>query len=303
MAATRPRPGDPRDPGSHARTRTRTNGRPTRCWLSLLAGGAAALLLSTILVANMLNNLFTQQIPQIGIMKAVGARSGAHRPPVPGDDAAGGRGGHAARAGPGRPARPRRGRRSSSASSVSSRPASRLHGGPTLVIVRRRPRPATGDGAGPAGQGQPHHRSGGDRPPRRRHRSRARRPACWPGSSRIRRLDRGLLMALRNTVRRPARFWLSVGLLASAGMVFVAGMSLSSGTAGDRGRSQSSSAPGTSTCNWPARPRWTRSPPWCSRCPASAGSRASTWRRPASPGPDRSRSPAPIPTRDTAACR
>ena len=44
--------------------------------LSLLAGGAAALLLSTILVANMLNNVFTQQIPQIGIMKAIGARSG-----------------------------------------------------------------------------------------------------------------------------------------------------------------------------------------------------------------------------------
>ena len=37
-------------------------------------------------------------------------------------------------------------------------------------------------------------------------------------------------MALRNTIRRPARFVLSVGLLASAGMVFVAGMSLSTGT-------------------------------------------------------------------------
>ena len=44
--------------------------------LSLLAGGAAALLLSTILVANMLNTLFTQQIPQIGIMKAIGASAG-----------------------------------------------------------------------------------------------------------------------------------------------------------------------------------------------------------------------------------
>src|SRR5262249_41947916 len=43
---------------------------------SLLGGGAASLLLSTILVANVLNGLFTQQIPQIGIMKAVGARSG-----------------------------------------------------------------------------------------------------------------------------------------------------------------------------------------------------------------------------------
>lgn len=49
--------------------------------------------------------------------------------------------------------------------------------------------------------------------------------------SRLHRLDRGLLMALRNTVRRPARFLLSVGLLASAGMVFVAGMSLTAGTA------------------------------------------------------------------------
>src|SRR4029453_15837324 len=43
---------------------------------SLLAGGAAALLLATLLVANMLNNLFTQQTPQIGILKAIGARSG-----------------------------------------------------------------------------------------------------------------------------------------------------------------------------------------------------------------------------------
>ncbi|MPZ53214.1 MAG: hypothetical protein GEU79_10870, partial [Acidimicrobiia bacterium] len=43
--------------------------------LSLLAGGAAALVLSTILVANMLNGLFIQQIPQIGIIKAIGAGS------------------------------------------------------------------------------------------------------------------------------------------------------------------------------------------------------------------------------------
>jgi putative ABC transport system permease protein len=43
--------------------------------LALLTGGGIALLLSTLLVANMLNGLFTQQIPQIGIMKAIGARS------------------------------------------------------------------------------------------------------------------------------------------------------------------------------------------------------------------------------------
>ncbi|MEO3875767.1 hypothetical protein ABGB18_43890 [Nonomuraea sp. B12E4] len=47
--------------------------------------------------------------------------------------------------------------------------------------------------------------------------------------SRMPRLDRGLLMALRNTVRRPGRFWLSTGLLAAAGAVFVAGMSLEAG--------------------------------------------------------------------------
>jgi putative ABC transport system permease protein len=44
--------------------------------MGLFAFGVAGLLLSAILVATMLNGLFTQQIPQIGIMKAIGARSG-----------------------------------------------------------------------------------------------------------------------------------------------------------------------------------------------------------------------------------
>ncbi len=43
--------------------------------LGLMVFGIAGLLLSAILVATLLNALFTQQIPQIGIMKAVGARS------------------------------------------------------------------------------------------------------------------------------------------------------------------------------------------------------------------------------------
>ena len=43
--------------------------------MALLIFGVAGLLLSAILVVTMLNGLFTQQIPQIGIMKAVGARS------------------------------------------------------------------------------------------------------------------------------------------------------------------------------------------------------------------------------------
>jgi putative ABC transport system permease protein len=44
-------------------------------------------------------------------------------------------------------------------------------------------------------------------------------------------VDRTVLLALRNMVRRPARFFLSVGLLAGAGVVFVAGMSLGDGMA------------------------------------------------------------------------
>jgi putative ABC transport system permease protein len=43
--------------------------------MALLVFGVAGLLLSAILVATILNGLFAQQIPQIGIMKAVGARS------------------------------------------------------------------------------------------------------------------------------------------------------------------------------------------------------------------------------------
>ena len=43
--------------------------------LALLAFGALSLLLSAILIATMFNGLLTQQIPQIGILKAIGARS------------------------------------------------------------------------------------------------------------------------------------------------------------------------------------------------------------------------------------
>jgi len=43
--------------------------------LGLLVFGVAGLILSAILVASMLNGLFAQQIPQIGIMKAIGAQS------------------------------------------------------------------------------------------------------------------------------------------------------------------------------------------------------------------------------------
>ncbi len=196
--------------------------------LSLLAGGAAALLLSTMLVANMLNGLFTQQIPQIGIMKAIGAQSG------------------------------RIGRLYLAMTLLVAVAATLLALVPAILLGRV----AVGNFLGflgiqaaslaapwwtyvvilAVGLGLPpllalvplvktsrttvraaidHHGVGS-------------KPSAATGVlarlGRIRRLDRGLLMALRNTIRRPARFWLSVGLLASAGVVFVAGMSLSGGT-------------------------------------------------------------------------
>jgi putative ABC transport system permease protein len=196
--------------------------------LSLLAGGAAALLLSTILVANMLNNLFTQQIPQIGIMKAIGARSG------------------------------RIGRLSLAMTLLVALAATLLALAPAILLGRVAVEQFLGFlGIEPAslaapwwtyvvvlavGLGLPplmalmplvktsrttvraaiDHRGLGSKP------SAATGVLAWLG--RARRLDRGLLMALRNTIRRPARFLLSVGLLAGAGMVFIAGMSLSSGT-------------------------------------------------------------------------
>jgi putative ABC transport system permease protein len=193
--------------------------------LSLLAGGAAALLLSTVLVANMLSNLLTRQIPQIGIMKAIGAQVGSIRAfylamilAVAG-----------------------------AATLLALLPAVLLG----LVAVQNflgflGIEPA---GLAPSwwaylvilgvGMGLPplmalvplvhasritvraaiDHHGGGAAP--------SAATGLLARLGRFPRLDRGLLMALRNTVRRPTRFLLSVALLASAGTVFVAGMSLS----------------------------------------------------------------------------
>jgi len=196
--------------------------------LSVLAGGGIALLLSTILVANMLNGLFTQQIPQIGIMKAIGARS------------------------------VRIGRLYLAMTLIVAAAATLLALVPGILIGRAGVSAILGFlGIQAASLAAPwwtylvvvaaglvlpvwmalvplvktsrttvraaidHHGLGSN--PRV-----ASSVLAWLG--RIPRLDRGLLMALRNTIRRPARFLLSVGLLASAGMVFVAGMSLSAGT-------------------------------------------------------------------------
>jgi len=195
--------------------------------LSLLGGGLAALLLSTILVATMLSSLFTQQIPQIGIMKAIGARSG----PI--------------------------GRLYLAMVLVVTVSATVLALIPGILIGRGLLNMVLGmlgieatSLAPPwwayavivvVGLGLPpllalvplvktsrttvraaiDHHGGGSKP--------SAATGVLTRLGRIRRLDRGLLMALRNTIRRPARFLLAVGLLASAGMVFVAGMSLRDG--------------------------------------------------------------------------
>jgi putative ABC transport system permease protein len=195
--------------------------------LSLLAGGAAALLLSTILVATMLNNLFTQQIPQLGIMKAIGARS------------------------------VRIGRLYLAMTLLVAAAATLLALSPAVLIGRALAGQAFGflgiqatSLAAPwwtyvvvlaAGLGLPpllallplvrasrttvraaiDYRGAGSNP--------SAASGVLARLGRLPRLDRGLLLALRNTIRRPTRFLLSVGLLASAGTVFVAGMSLSGG--------------------------------------------------------------------------
>ncbi|MQA03839.1 MAG: FtsX-like permease family protein [Streptosporangiales bacterium] len=196
---------------------------------ALLIGAAAALLLSTILVATMLNNVFTQQIPQIGIMKAIGAGSGRI-------------GGLYL------------------AMTLVVAAAATLLALPLAVLIGRAFAPGVfgflgieaasvaaawwtylivlADGlvlpvamalvplvrtSRTTVRAAIDHHGGTSKP--------SAAAGVLTRLSRIRRLDRGLLMALRNTVRRPARFLLSVSLLAGAGMMFVAGMSARDGTA------------------------------------------------------------------------
>jgi putative ABC transport system permease protein len=196
---------------------------------ALLMGAGAALLLSVILVATMLNGLFTQQIPQIGIMKAIGARSG------------------------------RIGRLYLMMTLIVAGAATLLALPPGILIGRAfAPRVLRflGIEAGSVAAawwtylvvlaaglvlpvllalpplvkaGRTTVRAAID------HRGTSGRPRIATGPlarlGRVPRLDRGLLMALRNTTRRPARFLLTTLLLASAGMMFVAGMSAREGTA------------------------------------------------------------------------
>jgi putative ABC transport system permease protein len=193
--------------------------------LSLLGGGAAALILSVILVANMLNTLFIQQTPQIGIIKTIGARSG------------------------------RITRFYLTMTFLVALAATLLAIGPAILIGRSGLQVFLGFlGIKPVSVAPPAWAylivllvgvcllpAMAVIPITKASRTTVREAIDYHGISepnvsskimawltRLRRLDRRLLLALRNTVRRPGRFWLSAGLLASGGVVFVAGMSLGS---------------------------------------------------------------------------
>jgi putative ABC transport system permease protein len=192
--------------------------------LSLLAGAAAALLLGTILVAAMLNTLFARQIPQIGIMKATGAGSG------------------------------RIARFYLAMTLVVAGAATTVAIGPVVLLGRFGVERFSGFlGIEPVSLAAPWWcyattlAVGLLLPPAmalwpvlRTSRTTVRAAIDHHGLgahprvatrllTRVGRLPRGLLMAVRNTLRRPARSVLSIGLLAAAGTVFVAGVSLSAG--------------------------------------------------------------------------
>lgn len=198
---------------------------------SLMAGlfafGAAGLLLSALLVATMLNGLFTQHIPQIGIMKAIGARASrvfqfylllillialtsTALAILPGILIS-------------RSFSPvmftMLGVRAESLAApwwtygvvlVAGTGVPLLFALASLVRASRTTVREALDYRGVDRQGD-----------------KATRFGAWLG--RLLNLDRMVLMAFRNIFRRRARFLLSVGLLASAGAVFVGGMSTMEG--------------------------------------------------------------------------
>jgi putative ABC transport system permease protein len=195
--------------------------------LGLLVFGGAGLLLSAILVATMLNGLFVQQIPQIGIMKAIGARSSRVLQLYLLMTLAIAATATALALAPGifmsRAFAP-------AILSLLGVDAESLAapwwmyvavvaagiGVPllfSLASLIRTSRTTVREALDERGVG-------------RRGETATRFDA---GLGRLRRLDRTVLMAFRNIFRRRARLLLSVGLLASAGAVFVAGTSTMAG--------------------------------------------------------------------------
>jgi len=196
--------------------------------MAILAFGALSLLLSAILIATMFNGQLTQQIPQIGMLKAIGARSrqimllylimilliatvATSIAFIPGIVLS------------------RVWARLLLSSMLNMDATSLVIPGWTYAVVlaagvvlpllmalaplvrasRRTVREALDD-RGVDRQGFT-----------------ATRLDIW--LSRIRGLDRSLLMAFRNTFRRRARFLLSVGLLATAGAIFIGGLNTLAG--------------------------------------------------------------------------
>jgi putative ABC transport system permease protein len=189
--------------------------------LAMLVFGAAAVLLSAILVATMLNGLFTQQIPQIGIMKAIGAATG------------------------------RIARLYLAMTLLIATAATALALAPGILISRLWASAILNGllGMDAASLAAPLWMYatvialGAALPPLlalaplvRASRTTVRAAIDHrgvSGTSRVeawlRGLNRSLLLALRNSTRRRARFALSAGLLAAAGTLFVAGMSTLAG--------------------------------------------------------------------------
>jgi putative ABC transport system permease protein len=196
---------------------------------ALLIGAGAALLLSAVLVANMLNGLFTQQIPQIGIMKAIGGRSGRIGRMYLGMTLAIAGAATLLALAPGillsRAFIPNvfafLGIRSDNLAAAWWTYLVVIAAGLLLPVLLAMV-PLVRASRTTVRAAIDHH--GGTSNERIATGLMAR-------LSRLPRLDRRLLMALRNTVRRPARFLLSVGLLTCAGMMFVAGMSARDGLA------------------------------------------------------------------------
>ncbi len=195
--------------------------------LGLLVFGVASLLLSAILVATMLNGLFAQQIPQIGIMKAIGARSSrvlqlyllmtlviaataTAVALVPGIVIS-------------RALSPAiltlLGVDAESLTAPSWMYVVVIAAGVgvpllfSLASLLKTSRTTVREALDYRGVGRSGDNTTGF--------------GAWLG--RLRGLDRTVLMAFRNIFRRRARFLLSVGLLASAGAVFVGGMSTMAG--------------------------------------------------------------------------
>jgi putative ABC transport system permease protein len=210
--------------------------QPHRQWVDLIlrvlfAFGATVLLLSGVLAATMLNRLLARQIPQIGIMKAVGARTGSIVGLYLGMTLVVSAPATAAAAEPALLLG--RGLAAAVLSMYDMDPVSLAVPGWTVVALV-----AVGLLLAPAMVLVPVLRAGRTtvRAAMDHHGASAAPVADGPGGGRLGRrlarlrwLDRSTALGLRNAVRRRTRFALLVALLAVAGGLFVGGASALAG--------------------------------------------------------------------------